>query len=192
MFGRLTLGVSRHRGRRAGDRKGPRGGRCSRHVDAVGVAPEDDAVAVVVGVVPAAQPELDTVLVSIVTAPFRARALPDTRAPRCRLMLVRARMFPANVVFVKEIRGAADLPEHIAGLSTTDQRHRRASCSRKRAHRRKDVHPSAVERECSGQLGRRRIAIDARCKRRSAERHVGRRARFACERIEGSGDIIWA
>jgi hypothetical protein len=72
----------------------------------VGVAPEDDAVGVVVGV-PAAQLELETVLVFVVTAPFRAKALPDTLAPFCRLMLVSARMFPTNVVFVKR---SAELP----------------------------------------------------------------------------------
>ncbi len=75
--------------------------------DAVGIAPVGRVVGVAVGVVPAAQPELETVLVSIVTAPFRARALPDTLAPFCRLMLVSARMFPTNVVFVKR---SAELP----------------------------------------------------------------------------------
>jgi hypothetical protein len=70
---------------------------------AVEVAPGDVAV----GVVPASQLELETVLVSIVTAPFRAKALPATLAPLCRLMLVSARMFPTNVVFVKR---SAELP----------------------------------------------------------------------------------
>lgn len=42
------------------------------------------------------QPRMVTLLVSIVTSPFRARALPDTLAPFCRAMLVSARMFPTN------------------------------------------------------------------------------------------------
>ena len=46
-------------------------------------------------------------LVSIVTAPFRARALPDTVAPVCRAMLVSARMLPANTVSVLRV---AELP----------------------------------------------------------------------------------
>jgi hypothetical protein len=77
--------------------------------DGVVVAPEGDAVGVVVDVVvaAAAQLALDTVLVSIVTAPFRAKARPDTLVPLCRLMLVSARMFPTNVVFVKRF---AELP----------------------------------------------------------------------------------
>jgi hypothetical protein len=43
------------------------------------------------------QPRIVTLLVSIVTSPFRARALPGTIvAPVCRAMLVSARMFPTN------------------------------------------------------------------------------------------------
>jgi hypothetical protein len=68
---------------------------------AVGAGP----VGVAVGGVPAAQPETSSLL--IVTAPFRARALPVTCVPLCRLMLVSARMFPTNVVFVKR---SAELP----------------------------------------------------------------------------------
>jgi len=46
-------------------------------------------------------------LVSSVTAPFRARILPDTLAPVFKLMLWSARMFPANVVVVPRV---AELP----------------------------------------------------------------------------------
>ena len=48
-----------------------------------------------------------TLLVSIVTAPFRAKALPDTLAPVFRVMLVSARIFPANAVPVPRV---AELP----------------------------------------------------------------------------------
>jgi len=74
---------------------------------AVGVALGAGAIVVAVGVVPAAQLELETVLVSIVTAPFRAKALPDTLAPVVRVMLVSARIFPTNVLFVPR---TAELP----------------------------------------------------------------------------------
>ena len=46
-------------------------------------------------------------LVSIVTAPFRASARPDTLAPVVNEMLVSARMFPVNAVFVPRV---AELP----------------------------------------------------------------------------------
>jgi hypothetical protein len=46
-------------------------------------------------------------LVSIVTAPFRARALPGMLALVFSVMLVRARMFPANAVSVPSV---AELP----------------------------------------------------------------------------------
>lgn len=63
---------------------------------------------VAVGVGGAAkQPRLVMLLVSIVTAPFRARALPSTLAPVCREMLVRARIFPTNSVVVPRV---AELP----------------------------------------------------------------------------------
>ena len=55
----------------------------------------------------AAQPEKPTWFVSIVTAPFRARALPDTLAPVVRAMLVRARILPTNTVPVPMV---AELP----------------------------------------------------------------------------------
>ena len=54
-----------------------------------------------------AHTEMATVLESIVTAPFRARALPDTFAPVLRVMLVSARIFPTNVVVVPRV---AELP----------------------------------------------------------------------------------
>src|SRR6185436_1111650 len=47
------------------------------------------------------------VLESSVTAPFRARALPDTLAPVARVMLVSARILPANEVPVPRV---AELP----------------------------------------------------------------------------------
>src|SRR5450830_406231 len=46
-------------------------------------------------------------LVSSVTAPFRARSLPDAFAPVVKVMLVSARMFPANEVVVPRV---AELP----------------------------------------------------------------------------------
>jgi len=54
-----------------------------------------------------AQLLMETLLVSIVTAPFRAKALPDTSAPVFRVMLVSARMFPTNAVPVPRV---AELP----------------------------------------------------------------------------------
>src|SRR5436190_552296 len=48
-----------------------------------------------------------TVFVSRVTAPFRARARPVTPAPVVIVMLVSARMFPANVLPVPSV---AELP----------------------------------------------------------------------------------
>src|SRR5581483_7191454 len=48
-----------------------------------------------------------TMLVSIVTAPFRAKTLPDTFAPVVRVMLVSARMFPTKLVPVPSV---AELP----------------------------------------------------------------------------------
>jgi hypothetical protein len=74
---------------------------------AVGVA---EAVGDGVGeavAVDAAQPEKPTWFVSIVTAPFLAKALPDTSAPFCRAMLVRARILPTKVVVVPMV---AELP----------------------------------------------------------------------------------
>jgi len=56
---------------------------------------------------PAAHPAAPMVLVSIVTAPFRASARPDTLAPVVKLMLVSARMFPTKVVVVPTV---AELP----------------------------------------------------------------------------------
>jgi hypothetical protein len=49
----------------------------------------------------------ETSLVSIVTAPFCAKALPDTVAPVFKVMLVSARMFPTNEVVVPRV---AELP----------------------------------------------------------------------------------
>jgi len=54
-----------------------------------------------------AHPLGETLLVSIVTAPLRAKALPDTLAPVLRVTLVSARIFPANVVVVPIV---AELP----------------------------------------------------------------------------------
>jgi hypothetical protein len=78
-------------------------------------------------VVPVAPPHaaMETVLESIVTAPFRARALPATVAPVVREMLVSAKIFPTKLVAVpivaelptcqKTLHGAAPL------VSTTDE-----------------------------------------------------------------------
>src|ERR1044071_7834348 len=51
--------------------------------------------------------EVVTVFVSRVTAPFRAKALPVKPAPVVIVMLVSARMFPANVLPVPSV---AELP----------------------------------------------------------------------------------
>jgi len=48
-----------------------------------------------------------TMLLSSVTAPFRARTLPDTLAPLLRVMLASAKMFPTNLVVVPRV---AELP----------------------------------------------------------------------------------
>jgi hypothetical protein len=50
---------------------------------------------------------IETVLLSSVTAPFCARALPDKLAPVSKVMLVNARMFPMNEVVVPRV---AELP----------------------------------------------------------------------------------
>src|SRR3989442_9315033 len=49
----------------------------------------------------------ETLLVSIVTAPLSAKALPDTLAPVVRVMLATARIFPVNAVPVPSV---AELP----------------------------------------------------------------------------------
>lgn len=72
----------------------------------VGDGPEV-AVSVGVGAGPSRHSELETPLVSIVTAPFRARALPETDTPVVSVMLVRARMFPENRLPVPSV---AELP----------------------------------------------------------------------------------
>jgi hypothetical protein len=66
------------------------------------------AVKVGVGEGPRPHAALETLLLSIVTAPFRARALPgEMLAAVVSVMLVRARMFPANAVPVPSV---AELP----------------------------------------------------------------------------------
>lgn len=55
----------------------------------------------------AAHTEIATALESIVTAPFWARALPDTFVLVLRVILVSARIFPMNDVFVPIV---AELP----------------------------------------------------------------------------------
>jgi hypothetical protein len=75
----------------------------------VGVG-EGPAVAVKVGVgegAPRRHTALEMLLVSIVTAPFRARALPETITRVVSVMLVSARMFPENRVSVPSV---AELP----------------------------------------------------------------------------------
>lgn len=57
----------------------------------------------------------DTWLVSMVTAPLRARTLPVTFVPVCRAMLVSARILPTNVVFVPRV---AELPTCQKSLQT--------------------------------------------------------------------------
>jgi hypothetical protein len=64
-------------------------------------------VVVVVASTGAAQPTWVIVLVSMVTAPLRASALPEIDAPFCRLMEVRARMVPRKVVLANR---SAELP----------------------------------------------------------------------------------
>jgi len=62
-----------------------------------------------------AHAENDTWLVSMVTAPLRARTLPATVVSVSRLMLVKARIFPTNVVFVPSV---AELPTCQKSLHT--------------------------------------------------------------------------
>jgi hypothetical protein len=66
-----------------------------------------------------------TALVSSVTAPFRARARPVTRAPVVTVMLVNARMFPANDVAVPSVAELPTcqntLPADPALIRTTDE-----------------------------------------------------------------------
>ena len=50
---------------------------------------------------------METMLLSSVTAPVCAKALPDTLAPVFKVMLVSARMFPMNEVVVPRV---AELP----------------------------------------------------------------------------------
>jgi hypothetical protein len=50
---------------------------------------------------------IDIALSSMVTAPFRAKALPDSLAPVAKLTLVSARMFPLKAVPVPSV---AELP----------------------------------------------------------------------------------
>jgi hypothetical protein len=64
-------------------------------------------VKVGVGAGPAAQIALEMLLVSIVTAPLRASARPETITRVVSVMLVRARMFPENRVSVPRV---AELP----------------------------------------------------------------------------------
>jgi hypothetical protein len=73
-------------------------------------APVAEAVGEAVGEaveVDPAQASKPTWFVSNVTAPFRARALPDTLAPVVREMLVKARILPTNTVPVPMV---AELP----------------------------------------------------------------------------------
>lgn len=64
-------------------------------------------VVVVVGVICCVQAAWVMVLVSIVTAPFRANARPSIEAPVVRVMEVNARMFPLKTVPVPRV---AELP----------------------------------------------------------------------------------
>jgi hypothetical protein len=52
-------------------------------------------------------PHIVILLVSMVTAPFRAKTLPETFAPVVRVMLVSAKMFPRKLVPVPRV---AELP----------------------------------------------------------------------------------
>jgi hypothetical protein len=69
--------------------------------------PDSTTVTSAAASVPEAQVPPKTWLVSIVTAPFRARALPDTLVPVCSAMLVSASMLPTNTVSVPSV---AELP----------------------------------------------------------------------------------
>ena len=73
------------------------------------VNPIASAIAKTCGSVGTTTPHGDalTVLLSSVTAPFLARALPVTDAPVVNVMLVSARMFPTNDVVVPSV---AELP----------------------------------------------------------------------------------
>src|ERR1700682_1711664 len=64
-------------------------------------------VPVIVGVGVATRPHTETLLPSSVTAPVRARALPETLAPVFRVTLASARIFPGKKEVVPRI---AELP----------------------------------------------------------------------------------
>ena len=60
---------------------------------------------------------IEMVLVSIVTAPLRAKALPDMLAPVFTVMLVERENIPLERSACTESCGAADLPKHVASLN---------------------------------------------------------------------------
>ena len=66
-----------------------------------------------------------TALVSSVTAPSRARVRPVTVAPVVTVMLVNARMFPANAVVVPSVAELPTCQKTFAGeaplVNTTDE-----------------------------------------------------------------------
>ena len=81
-----------------------------------------DGVLEGVGVgVETAQAGIVMTLVSKVTAPLRANALPSKVAPVCMAIEVRAMIVAVEHRGGPEGRGAADLPEHVAGLRAVDE-----------------------------------------------------------------------
>ena len=94
------------------------------------------------------------VLVSRVTAPLRASALPSSVAPVVIEIEVRARMFPTNCAARADRRRAADLPEHVAGLRPADQRDAAAGAGGQRRSGLKDEHGIGVALGVEGESRR--------------------------------------
>jgi hypothetical protein len=87
-----------------------------------------------------------TVVVSSVTAPFRARTLPNELAPVVRVMLVKRDDISYERRARPKSRGAADPPEHVACLSAVDEDNRRAAGSRQCAPDLENEHRSGLRK----------------------------------------------
>jgi len=115
-------------------------------------------------------PAILMVLVSIVTAPFRAKARPaNSIAPVAKLILVSATIFPTNLVVVPSV---AELPPHAAGRTAIDDIHRIAGLGCKLARYLENKERIGVALEVERESGRRhrkqsrrRKTIDARRER---------------------------
>ena len=138
----------------------------------------------------------EMVLLSIVTAPFRARALPDTFAPVVRVMLVSARILPMNLVLVPRVAELPTCQNTLQELTAIDHGNRRVA--RRREGAPYPEHPDrigvalGVESKCSRQPSRGRITIDTRHECHSTE--IRTQTEFASLvfqiNIRGGGTIL--